>query len=447
MVVLNFIKSLFMPREMVRHRFMPILVAICLFVCSSYLLLLPARHYYLHNAGKLVDKENIYSLQSIRDIKTSAPVNADILDFEEEITSKGIYTINRAVTASKLGLYSIEVSNDFLGYIEKKDGCYYYNGEETDIIIDNTEKDYPTVTTLDGKIVIDGVNDKPINNAGVLATDEIKVLKISLVSSNSHLEVDGVDSGINISSDKVTLSKEENKLLVNGILTNTVIDSKTIIYFVPRSSTYYERSISYVNESGVKQNITFIVDLTKNYVSSSPFTVDSYECDYLNQDYYFVLIYKEAVFYQAHLVGINDKNVERNGKALQCQAYNISTTKLPFNINELIDTDFASYLYDYVVSGYISIQISNFSIIALIYLVGFTLVFSLLFSFIFRKAGRMKKFKEYYNIASIANIIPLLITFIVMWINPGLFGIVYLSTFAIYYLFVLYRINNSPTAI
>ena len=132
MVVWNFIKSLFMPREMARHRFMPILVAICLFVCSSYLLLLPARNYYLHNTGKLVDKDNLYSLKSIRDIKEAAPASPDILDFEEEITSKGIKTESRVVVASHLGLYSIEVSNDFLGYIEKKNDSYYFNG------VDNT---------------------------------------------------------------------------------------------------------------------------------------------------------------------------------------------------------------------------------------------------------------------------------------------------------------------
>ena len=73
----------------------------------------------------------------------------------------------------------------------------------------------------------------------------------------------------------------------------------------------------------------------------------------------------------------------------------------------------------------------------------FTLIVALLFSLLFRKNGRLKKFKEYYNIASIANFVPLIITFIFTWFNPAWFGTVYLTVFTIYYLFVLYRINNS----
>ena len=89
-------------------------------------------------------------------------------------------------------------------------------------------------------------------------------------------------------------------------------------------------------------------------------------------------------------------------------------------------------------------QISNFTLIALLYLMGFTLIVSLLFSLLFRKNGRLKRFKEYYNIAALANLVPLVITFIFTFFNPAWFGTVYLTTFSIYYLFVLYRINNSP---
>ena len=114
MVVWNFIKSLFMPREMARHRFMPVLVAICLFVCSSYLLLLPARYYYLHNTTKLVDKNNLFYMQSIRDLDRYGVNSPDILDFKEEFINKNITTENGKVKANHLGLYSIELSDDFM---------------------------------------------------------------------------------------------------------------------------------------------------------------------------------------------------------------------------------------------------------------------------------------------------------------------------------------------
>ena len=447
MVVLNFIKSLFVPKDMARHRFMTVLIAICLFVCSTYLLLLPTRYYYLHNTSKLVDNNNLYYLQSIRDLDLVAPGNPDILDFENEFVGKGLYTEKNKLKASHLGLYEISTSDDFIGYLQKIDGIYYYNGVTTNVIASDETVDKPIITALDNKFVINGVNNNAIGTDKVSATDEIKVVKISLVSSNSHLEIDGSDSGIIITSSKVDLTLNDNKLVVNGIITSAEVNNKTIFYFVPKETTYYERSISYVNDKGVKQNILFVIDLNNTFVSKSPYTVDSYECDYLNEDYYFMLFYGEAIYYQANLAGINDKKVERNGNTLQSQGYNISLSKLPFDLTDMVPTDLANYLYVTCINGYASLAISNFSIISLIYVVGFTLVVSLLFSLLFRKTGRMKKFKEYYNIASIANIAPVIVTFIVMWFNPSLFGTVYLCTFAVYYLFVLYKINNSSETI
>ena len=446
MVVWNFIKSLFIPKYMARHRFMPILVAIWLFVISTYLLLLPARYYYLHNTKKLVDNNNLYYLQAVRDIEKFAPSNDAIKDFENELIKKGIYTESGNVGATHLGLYEIEVDDNIIGYIEKKD-TFYFNSLDTTVANSNEQQDYPTITSADGGFYINNVNDKKIVSELVSQGDNIDVIKVSIVPSNSHLEIDNTDTGINISSDKVKLEVIDNKLYANGIATTKEINNKVIIYFVSRTTTYYERDFSYVNDNGIKQNFKFVIDFTKEYVSKSPYTVDNFECDYLNQDYYFILVYKNAVFYQANLNGINDKNVIRDDKALQCLGYNISVSKLPFDLTNMVPTDFPLFLYDYVVDGYSSLAISNFSIISLIYLVGFTLVVSLLFSFLFRKTGRMKKFKEYYNIASIANIVPLVITFIVMWINPAWFGTVYLVVFAVYYLFVLYRINNSSEII
>ena len=447
MAVLNFIKSLFLPKHMAKYRFMTVLIAICLFVVSTYILILPARYYYQHNTTKLVDNNNLYYLQSVRDIDRFAPTNESITSFEEEIVTKGIYGESGNVKASHLGLYSLEVSGDVLGYVEKKDGHYFYNSIDTNIIINDTTKDYPTITALDGSFMIDGVNDKTINSPTLTNGEEVDVIKISLVSSNSHLEIDGVDSGTILTSEKAVVSISGGKLVVNGVETSKTVTNKAIIYFIPRTTTYYERDFSYVSDKGVTQNFKFVIDLTKTYVATSPYTIDSYECDYLNQDYYFILIYNEAVYYQAHLAGINDKNVTRDDKALTCQAYNVAVSKTPFDLTNMVPSDFGNYLYTTLINGYNILAISNFSIISLIYCVLYPLVVSLLFSLLFRKTGRMKKFKEYYNIASITNIVPMLITFVVMWFNPSLFGTVYLIAFALYYIFVLYKINNSSETI
>ena len=229
MVVWNFIKSLFIPKYMARNRFMPVLVAICLFVISTYLLLIPARYYYLHNTKKLVDNNNLYYLQAIRDIDTFAPSNDSIKDFENELIKKGIYTERGVVNATHLGLFEIEVDDSIIGYIEKKD-TFYFNGVDTTVAISNLQQDYPDITSTDGGFFINNVNDKKIASNLVNNGDDVDVIKISLVSSNSHLEIDNSDSGINISSDKVKLEIRNNKLYANGIMTNKEINNKVVIY-------------------------------------------------------------------------------------------------------------------------------------------------------------------------------------------------------------------------
>ena len=78
---------------------------------------------------------------------------------------------------------------------------------------------------------------------------------------------------------------------------------------------------------------------------------------------------------------------------------------------------------------------------AVIVVLLYTLIIVLIFWLFFRRRGALKKFKEYYNIAGLASIIPTIITFIVLWFIPDaitLYGV----GFSLYYVFVLYRISK-----
>lgn len=73
------------------------------------------------------------------------------------------------------------------------------------------------------------------------------------------------------------------------------------------------------------------------------------------------------------------------------------------------------------------------------------LIFIFMFWLVFKRTGRLKYFKEYYNIAAISSIAPLLLTFVAAWFLPDVIEW-YIFIFAVYYIYVLYRINNAPDA-
>ena len=60
---------------------------------------------------------------------------------------------------------------------------------------------------------------------------------------------------------------------------------------------------------------------------------------------------------------------------------------------------------------------------------------------LFRKSGRLQSLKEYFNIAAISTVIPVLITFIVSWFYVEAYSF-YVFVFATYYLLMVLKINT-----
>lgn len=83
----------------------------------------------------------------------------------------------------------------------------------------------------------------------------------------------------------------------------------------------------------------------------------------------------------------------------------------------------------------------------LLQIVGYVLIFpaiyALLLFWCMKKRGVMKTYKEYYNMAGIASIIPLIITFILSWFVPNVI-ILYGALFCVATLFVYIKINSTP---
>ena len=439
--MLEFLKSIFIPRRMSKHRYMSIIIAICLFICSAYILVLPAKSYYNKNTIDMVNEQNLASLQVIRDL----PRGGDITDFVNDIKSKELVTEKSILSANNLGVNKINVSGNAIGYLQKniEDNYWYFNGNKTNVVIADNSNNKPNIVAVDGGLILSNVNDKVIAVEGIVADELIDVIALTVDEKTSKLVINDKVYDRVITDDTLNVTVNGGKLIVNDEITDVIIENKCVIYFTPKKTLYYEKVYSYIGNDGVKRNLLFAINLNAAVTDTVPFTVEDEKYDYVNEEYFFIICNLSSVYYQAHLKGINEKNVEHGGNVLTSVAYNTQYGTSVINSEEFNVENFGTYFLNIFVNGYASMSISNFTLIALLYLMVFTLIVALLFSLLFKKNGRLKTFKEYYNIAALANLVPMLITFIFTWFNPAWFGTVYLTGFSIYYLFVLYRINNS----
>lgn len=316
MAVLNFFKSLVIPSKMAKYRFMSILISICIFILSSYLLTIPVKPYLNRTLNKMVTENNYLYLQGINDIV----VNEETSNVFKELESKECF------------------AND-----------------------------------------------------------------------DHMLECSNMDESL------------------------------------------FEIDLNYVNEDNKKVNIKFVIDLfdeegKAQYYPERKFTYSNEAYPNIDdEDYYLIIFRKERIYYQAYPTGIDSANVERSGsklKSLYLSAYYDTIKDFKFSEFQSDALFGKTYLLSMLLKGHTPTLVTEYSMTTFFFSVVFTLIISFMFFLFFRKNGRLKKFKEYYNIAAIASIIPTLILFGIMWINITFVGY-YIFGFAVYYLFVLYRINNA----
>ncbi len=326
MVVVNFLKSLVMPTRMAKYRYISILVSVCIFILSSYLLAIPAKHYITNNIDEMVSEQNYLSLQAIAQIPYEPAVNAVI----EEIQSKECHA------------------------------------------------------------------DMDENKNFLLTCDQLPL-------------------------------DEQNK-------------------------AFYETDLVYINDENITINIHFVIDLfdtttgESSYKPTEKFIYSEEAFPNIDTtEYYLIIIWPGALYYQAHPQGISQKNIT-HGETLISESYaNASFSDIGFdtaNFNHS-GSNAGAYLVQQIKTGYIPSYTSSYSLLTFFFCVIFPLFLVFLFWLFFRKTGRLKSFKEYYNIAALSSILPTLVTFVAIWFAPGIISNLYLFGFSAYYLIVLYRINNS----
>lgn len=212
--------------------------------------------------------------------------------------------------------------------------------------------------------------------------------------------------------------------------------------------TDFKRTISYEKE-GITKHINIIIDVYNEtkYEKFTGFTLEEYPYVDLNENY-FIVFTKNTIIFQANQLGIDKNEVTHNEQKLAMTGFIFKYKdyfpdfQLSFD-DENAQREFGSFVVDKLIEAYRSYSTSQSFIGSLMLAVIYPLLMVALFWLFFRKNGRLTRFKEYYNIAAIVSIIPILITFAVSWVYPVVFQ-GYIFIFSLYYLFNLYKINNSP---
>lgn len=311
---------------MAKYRYISVLVSICIFILSSYLLAIPAKYYITNHIDEMVSDQNYLSLQAIENIPYEPTVNAII----EEIQSK-----------------------------------------------------------------------------------------------ECHAEYD-----------------EENSFLLE--CDNLPLDEQ--------EKAFYENDIVYVNDQDITIKIHFVIDLFNpttgeaSYKAAEKYAYSEETFPNIETtEYYLIVLWPGSIYYQAHPQGISEKNITHGETIISESFANASFTDIGFDTVHFnkSGSNAGAYLVQQIKAGYIPNYTSSYSLLTFFFCVVFPLILVFLFWIFFRKTGRLKTFKEYYNIAALSSIIPTLVTFIAIWFAPGIISNLYLFGFSAYYLLVLYRINNS----
>jgi hypothetical protein len=225
----------------------------------------------------------------------------------------------------------------------------------------------------------------------------------------------------------------------------------------------YETDFSFVHE-GITKNVHFVIDLFDieqvylevegvkvYYDADEKFTIEKYPYQ-TNEENYLIILYSDALYFQAHPDGIEDLNLTHNGIKIT------SDTKKIFYQNNIGDFAFSidnpesngyllgEYILEQLIIGNKNTIKLQFFTYSFIIGVCFTAITVLILWVFFYREGKFKRFQEYYNIAAIASIPVTLIFFILLWFLPKLLDI-YIFAFSLYYLIVLSVINSDEALV
>lgn len=259
-------------------------------------------------------------------------------------------------------------------------------------------------------------------------------------------ELPGHDDAINAELEKIQ-SLELKVDEVGKLSSDKLVDAEG------KKTNFYQTELSYVNDKGRTVKITIVFDLFEKeadmkYDYSKEFTYnEELFPDIENVEYYLVLFRTDKVIYIGNPLMISEANVKRDEVLLtnlSCLSMNSSSYYTPSKMGSDGET-FGKYMASIIGFGFVQTENSSYSIFVFIFCAFFPLILIFVFWLCCRKTGRLKTFKEYYNIGAICSVLPILASFIFSWISPlsDMLFTVFIMSFCLYYLYMLYKINST----
>ena len=176
MKFVEFLKSLFLPRRMVRFKNATVFIAIFIFVISSYLLVIPADYKVKHSFEKNIDESNLLYLQSIKNLPDN---NEDVNKVIKEIYDKklSIKLDERTLEAANMKFDKV-VKDDSLFAVTtlSTDNKWVINDQDTGVINQVSQNANPEFVIKDGKLTIsDNVLMEDVTISGEVETVKLTV--------------------------------------------------------------------------------------------------------------------------------------------------------------------------------------------------------------------------------------------------------------------------------
>jgi len=217
-----------------------------------------------------------------------------------------------------------------------------------------------------------------------------------------------------------------------------------------------EFTVVYTKE-GIKKNIHIFFDLydeekeEPKWDLQKDFSIETDEYKYVeNEEHYFLVFTRKLIYFQAHQLemGNQEKDMEitHNEEKLTLFGFNLDYFNFFPDFSLKLDNPnkIGDYVTDKLLAGFSTYVRSTAFFQTLLITLIFPLIMVLLFWLFFRRTGQLKRFKEYFNIAAISSIVPLLLVFGIAWVFPVVLNW-YIFIFSIFYLFSLFKINNMPS--
>ena len=326
------------------------------------------------------------------------------------------------------------------------------------------------VVTIPHNVYINTHKDKFINeNSYVSFYQELE--EITLADDFKSMNYKVVDNKMTSTSNdsEVKVFKYNTDTLVKGEEKNInlymVFDIKSSLltktdnikeqYNKAYPDSSYQQSISYLiyidslevsdqsllNDDWYKERFDYYHGLSKdqmNEIYQSKNNFDLYGIKPSGDNNYLIIFLQDQLISQIPYKESEDSDVTYPALTTyysSCDEINFTTA--------LTLKDFGNSLTNGVFKALKSTEKTRYLLTSLIYVIIFPALYCLLLFWCMHKRGTLKTYKEYYNVASIASILPLIITFIAGWFIPNAV-MVYGIGFSVMTLVTFYKINLTP---